>query len=137
MNRLMSLWRELALECAGWCGTSALLDLQKVEKRVEAEGESFFTITLPKFNKDFLRSLELGSVGPDLFLNFQKRGRLPIFLRGYLDQIFDSSGTLLDMPSVDCIRSVRQLTLVFGKIERPCSEERVDRANRQYVQIEE
>ena len=136
MKSLMSLWRELAEESAGWCCTSITRDLQTVARRVELEGESFFTITLPQFCKDFERSLELGSIGPDLFCGFHKRGGFPQFLGGFLGQIFDSSGTLLDTPSVDCIRAVRQLTLVFGKIERQCSDARIARAMRRYVEIE-
>lgn len=136
--RLTSLWRELANETASWCGTSAAQDYKKLLSRVEAEGESFLTITLPQFGKDFERSLELGSVGPGLFRSFaQRKGGLPRFLGGFLDQIFDSSGTLLDTPSVDCILAVRQLTLVFGKIFRVCSDARVRSAMRSYVELEQ
>jgi hypothetical protein len=136
MISLMSLWRELAQECASWCGTSTDLDLKKVEARVEAEGDEFFSITLPKFCRDFERSLELGSVAPGLFLDFKKRGGLPLFLRGFLEQIFDTYGVLLDEPSIECISAVRELTLVFGKIARPCKPSRVRRAMQQFVEIE-
>jgi len=137
MKSLMTLWRELAEESAGWCGTSALRDIKTVMERVEKEGDSFLTITLPQFEKDFVRSLEIGKVGSDLFLGFKKRSGLPVFLRGFLIQIFDTSGTLLDTPSIDCIRAVRQLTAGFGKIERQCSDARISRAMRRYVEIEE
>ena len=120
-NWLTSLWRELADELASWCGTSTTLDYKKLQRRVESEGESFLTITLPQYCKDFERSLELGSVGPGLFLEFQKAGGLPLFLRGFLDQVFDTKGVLLDKPNIDCILAIRQLTLMFGKIERPCT----------------
>jgi len=137
MKSLMSLWRELANESASWCCTSADRDIEYVAARIKAEGESFFTISLPQYAKDFERSLELGSIGPNLFPKFRARGGVPLFLRGFLDQIFDASGTLLDTPSVDCIRAVRQLTLVFGKIERQCSDARIARAMQRYVEIEE
>lgn len=133
----MSLWRVLAAECARRCDTSTDLDYNKLEVRVKAEGESFLTILLPQFSKDFKRSLEMGSVGPGSFRGFDlRRSGLPRFLAGFLDQIFDASGTLLDVPSIDCIRSVILLTESFGKIERLCSKERVNRAMRQYVEIE-
>jgi hypothetical protein len=138
MRRLISIWRELAVESASWCSTSATLDIKKLEWRVEHEGESFFTITLPQFGKDFERSLELGYVAPDLFGAFKKRSDgLPLFLGGFLEQVFDTCGALLDDPSIDCIESIRELTLVFGKIERPCTKVRVDRAMRKFVQLEE
>jgi len=138
MKSLMSLWRVLATDVARRCGTSAHRDIQTVAMRVRDEGESFLTITLPLFEKDFVRSLELGRIdSANLFKNFEKRGGLPAFLSGYTSQIFHSDGTLLDTPSVDCIDAVRQLTLVFGKIERPCSDARVARAMRRYVEVEE
>jgi hypothetical protein len=136
MKNLMSLWRSLACETARWCCTSAFLDIKLVEDRVREQGESFFTITLPQYCKDFERSLELGCIAPGLFLSFKKRGGLPVFLSGYLRQIFDTGGALLPDPSVECIRSVRQLTLVFGKIRRQCSDARIDGAMRRYVEIE-
>jgi len=137
MKDLMSLWRELANESASWCCTSAARDSERVAARVKSEGESFLTITLPQFGKDFEQALDAGSVGPSHFVGFRRRGGLPEFLRGFLDQVFDTDGTLLDVPSIDCILSIRQLTLLCGKIERVCSEERTSRAMRRYVEIEE
>jgi hypothetical protein len=136
MKSLMSLWRELANELASWCCTSAIRDIKTVTDRVEAEGDSFLTITLPQYAKDFERSLELGSIAPTGFLSFKKSGSLPAFLRGFLEQIFDSRGVLLDEPNIDCIRAVRELTLVFGRIERPCTPARVSHAMRRFVEIE-
>jgi hypothetical protein len=136
VKNLMSLWRSLAVESARWCCTSADLDIKLVEGRVESQGESFLTITLPQFSKDFERSLEMGCIASGLFLSFKKRGGLPVFLSGYLKQIFDTGGALLPEPSVDCIRAVRQLTLVFGKIRRQCSDARIDGAMRRFVEIE-
>nr|UJQ85752.1 MAG: hypothetical protein 3 [Leviviridae sp.] len=137
MKRLTSLWRELALECASWCGTSAERDIKTVAFRVEAEGESFLTITLPSYAKAFDKALDAGHLDSSHFTGFRCRGGLPLFLGGFLSQIFDPSGVLLDTPSVDCMRSVRQLTMVFGKIERQCSDARIARAMRQYVQVEQ
>nr|UJQ85328.1 MAG: hypothetical protein 3 [Leviviridae sp.] len=136
MISLTALWRELAVESASWCGTSADFDCKTVEARVEVEGESFLTITLPKFGKAFERSLELGFLDYSLFSGFLRRGRLPVFLRGFVSQIFDTQGTLLNEPSIDCIRAVRELTLAFGKIERMCSDTRVSHAMRRFVEIE-
>jgi len=137
MKRLTSLWRELALESASWCGTSAVRDIKTVTDRVEAEGESFLTITLPSFSKAFDKALDAKALDSSLFSSFKKRGGLPLFLGGFLSQIFDPSGTLLDEPSVDCIRAVRMLTMCFGKIERQCSQARISRAMRQFVKIEQ
>jgi len=136
MKRLTSLWRVLAQECGSRCGTSTIRDHKTVVDRVKVEGESFLTITLPRFCKDLERSLEDGKIGSDLFAGFQRRGGFPLFLGGFLRQIFDPCGVLLDEPNIDCISSIRELTSVFGKIERPCSNARVTRAMRQFVEIE-
>jgi len=136
MKSLMSLWRVLAAEASSRCQTSTIRDIKTVADRVEAEGESFLTITLPTFGKSLERALELGGFDDTSFPNFGRRRGYPEFLQGFLRQIFDPSGTLLDEPNVDCIRVVRQLTLSFGKIERPTSQRRTARAMRQFVETE-
>ncbi len=136
MKDLKALWSELARESASWCGTSAERDIETVAFRVKAEGESFLTITLPRFAKAFEKSLDNGALDYALFSGFLRRGGLPEFLRGFLSQIFDPSGVLLDEPSIDSIRAVRQLTLFAGKMKRMCSDARVASAMRTYVEIE-
>lgn len=138
MKSLMVLWKQLADELASWCHTSTTLDYKKLERRVEHEGDQFLTITLPRFAKGFERSLELGKVESNHFQGFAFSGGLPRFLEGFLSQVFDrGTGVLLDVPSVDCIFAVRQLTMVFGKILLPCSDARVRGAMQQYIDVEQ
>jgi hypothetical protein len=133
----MFLWRELADELASWCFTSATLDYKKLERRVEHEGVSFLTITLPAFCKDFERSLDEGCVSPTSFAGFQRKGGLPLFLGGFLERVFDTcSGKILDAPCIDAIFAIRQLTLAFGKIQIECSKERTADAVLKYVKCE-
>jgi hypothetical protein len=136
MKSLMSLWRVMADNVSHGCHTSTSDDYKKLVVRVEREGVSFLTITLPKYAKDFERSLELGCVAPGLFTAFQRRGGLPLFLRGFLEHVFDTSGSLLGNACVDCISAIRQLTMMYGKIELPCSKERTDRAIAGYLETE-
>jgi hypothetical protein len=136
MKSLMSLWRVMAAEAAMRCHTSTVRDSKTVADRVVAEGDSFLTITLPTFGKSLERALELGGFDDASFPNFGRRGGYPEFLQGFLRQIFDPCGTLLDKPDIDCIRSVRQLTLSFGKIERPATKAREARAMTQFVETE-
>jgi hypothetical protein len=136
MKSLMSLWRELAAEAASWCHTSAVRDIKTAADRVEYEGDSFLTITLPSFGKSLLRCLENGKIDDTSFAGFQRRGGLPLFLGGFLRQIFDTDGTLLDEPNVDCIRVVHELTSCMAKIERPCSTNRTNRAMQKFVEVE-
>jgi len=139
LKSLMLLWTKLAHECAGWCNnTSITMDCKTVRGRSNHEGLSFLTITLPSFGKDFEKSLDLGMVDRNLFHGFAWKGGLPKFLSGFLGLVFDrTSGVLLDDPSIDAIRSVRQLTLMFGKMHLPCSPERVAKAFAGYIECEQ
>jgi len=138
MKSLQLLWNVLANECANICCTSAAMDCRTVHRRIKHEGLSFLTITLPQFGKDFQKSLDQGVVDRSLFSSFKRKGELPRFLGGYLDLVFDrTSGRLLDEPSVDAIRVIRQLTLVFSKIEIPCSDARTFNAMEEFIQCEQ
>jgi len=137
LKSLMLLWKVLAQECANELCTSATRDYKIVTCRCEHEGLSFLTITLPKFGKDFQKSLDRGWVDRDLFQGFSWRAGLPRFLGGFLDRVFDrASGELLNEPDIDAIRSIRQLTLMFGKIQLPCSDARERAAMSDYVECE-
>jgi hypothetical protein len=134
----MLLWQEVANELATWCCTSTSLDYKTVQTRVEHEGDSFLTITLPNFCTDFQKSLVDGRVDRDQFQGFSFTGSLPRFLGGFFDLVFDrGTGLLLDNPSVDAIYSIRQLTLMFGKILLPCSDARKDAAIDGYLKCEQ
>jgi hypothetical protein len=103
---------------------------------------SFLTITLPAFCADFERGLSLGYIAPDAFQGFHRPNNaqgLPAFLRGFLELVFDKcTGSLLHASAVstEAIYAVRQLTLVFGKILEPCSDARVSKSIRNYVDVE-
>ncbi|DAD50590.1 RNA-directed RNA polymerase [ssRNA phage Zoerhiza.3_5] len=138
MKSMTDLWRELANELAGWCHTSTTQDYKKLLSRVENEGLSFLTISLPSFGKDFESCLDNGRVDDCSFSGFRRSCGLPLFLGGFLRQIFDtSSGVLLAEPSIDSIFAVRQLTTAFAKILLPCSEDRVTDAFESYVRCEQ
>jgi hypothetical protein len=129
----------ILLESGIRCGISTTRDWQTITRRVEHEGWSFLTITLTDFGKDFEKSLDQGHVADDQFTGFHRvSGGLPAFLRGFLQLVFDTDSLrLLDEPSIEAIRSVRQLTLMFGKVELPCSEKRVAAAFVKFVECEQ
>jgi hypothetical protein len=121
--------------------------------RVESQGEQFLTITLPQFGKDFEKSLDRGGVasGRGSFGNYgsgdpsrnvfvgyafgKSEGRaLPLFLSGFTSRIFDSnSGGLVDDVGLECVRAVRQICLMFGKIRQEVSDEKLSKAFIDYV----
>jgi hypothetical protein len=146
----------MANELAVRCCTSATLDVKYVKSRVEHEGLSFLAITLADYGKAIERWLDQGFVVPSDASSF-KTGSLhigfPPFLGGFLGLVFDrTSGVLLESPSIEAIYSLRQLTLVFGKIALPdatsnggislrgnrqvVSQERERRAMVEYLQCE-
>lgn len=69
------LWAATLEDLGRRCSVDTALDAEYVERRVAAEGEEFFTTTLPQFGKDLERSLEDRAIGWDLFQGFKRRKR--------------------------------------------------------------
>jgi len=138
MKSLMTLYHQLLVETGSWCHTSTIRDWKTITDRVKDEGLSFLTIVLPKFGKDLLVGLDQSKVDRHLFAGFQRKGELPRFLGGFLDQIFDrSTGVLLDEPDLESIRSVLQITLLSEKIELETTRKRQAKAFRDFVKCEQ
>lgn len=137
MKSLMLLWNEAAKELGGWCHTSTDRDFKTVIDRVKHEGLSFLTISLPSYCSDFQKSLEQEYVASTSFSGFRRRRGLPAFLSGFLSRVFSADGRLLADPDVDAIHAIRQLTLMFSKINLPCSDARERGAYAQFVKCEE
>jgi len=140
VKSLISLLQCVLIDLGTRCGISTSKDLKTILVRIEHEGWSFLTITLSDFGKDFQKSLDRGHVGSDLFQGFATTGRggIPSFLGGFLRLVFDAdSGRLLQDPSIEAIRAVRQLTLMWGKMLLDCTPERVDAALDRYLQCEQ
>jgi len=157
MKRLISLLQYVLEDSGTWCRTSTTRDLKEIKRRVEHEGISFLTISLTNFGKDFEKSLDQGYVDPSLFFGFKRRGVTPLFLGGFLDHVFDrDTGVLLDFSEmqintvhdvsllnekehlfINSIRAIRQITLMFGKVNYDCSENRTRKAIQNYLVCEE
>ncbi len=137
MKSLMMLWTKVAEELGDQCGVSTAADDSAVRGRIKAQGWSFMTISLPQFCKDFERSLADGQISTTSFSGFRRKGGTPILLGGFLDLIFDrGTGILLPEPSIDSIQAVRQLTLLYSKLELPTSSQREAAAMRGFVEVE-
>jgi len=137
MKRLMSFLQCVLDDLGTWCHTSTDRDLKTVAARFEHEGWSFLTITLTNFGRDLEKGLDQGFVSDDLFAGFKRRGGLPEFAQGFLRNVFDpKTGRLLDEPSVTCVWALRQLTLMWGKINLPCSDARERKAINGFVECE-
>lgn len=121
------------------CATrqSAMRDIETLQSRVKHEGLSFLTITLPQYGSDFERSLDQGHIVPTCFRMFKKHGVIPVFLKGILAQVFDAdTGGILDDPSVEAIRAIRQVAYTLKKLKLACSPNRVSRAFSGYISDE-
>ncbi len=128
MKSLVLLWSVLAKDLASACHTSTDRDIRTVAGREEHEGTSFLTITLPAFGKAFDKALQEGTLTTTSFRKV--RSGLPMFLSGFLRQVFNADGVILPQNeiSVDAVEAVRQLCYVFQKIELRCSPEREQQA---------
>jgi hypothetical protein len=137
MKSLMRLLREVLLDRGTWCNVSTTLDFKTIERRVKDEGVSFLTITLPVLGQDLQKGLDLGQIDPTFFRGFPKKAKAPLLLGGFFDLIFDrNNGSLLEFPDSDAIQAIRQISLMFAKIDLPCTERRTRAAIQKYIQCE-
>lgn len=135
---------QMILEDSGIrCGVNTQRDFKTIASRVEDEGLSFLTITLPSFLDDLYRSLDEGGVSPNMFPSFKKgrNMRIPVFLQGFMEQIFDPKGGQIlntgdSRKAARAIQSIAQITGLSKKIELPCTPQRVQKAFTRYVQNE-
>lgn len=114
-------------------------DMQTINLRVENEGLSFLTITLPNFLQDIFKCLEEGKVTLHDFSGWKKRGCLPVFLQGFTKLIFSESGRLHETNSqhIYATRAVRQICSLFKKKKELCSEKRIRESLDSYCQVDD
>jgi len=112
-------------------------DLIRLRSRVEHEGLSFLTITLPSLGKDLDRSLSNGCIAPTAFRSFTKFRKAPAFLRGFFGRVFDVDGRIYDKPDVQAIEGIRQIAYFLKKVKVPCSSNRVAAALKKFVKDEQ
>jgi hypothetical protein len=105
MKSRSEIWLSLLDEIGRDCSVSTSLDHKMVERRRREEGESFFTISLPLFHRDLLRSLEEQRIPSDAFPGYSRRmltdnhgikhRGTPKFLGEFLDLLFTSESRVL------------------------------------------
>jgi hypothetical protein len=132
----------MAHDAAIRCCTSTGRDQLRLADRVEHEGLSFLTITLPTLAEGLQKGLERGRTVPLDYPGFRCRGSFPTFLSGLFAQVFDrSTGKVLENHESDeisdAIQMIRQLSLAFQKVELDCSPIRVASAFSSYIQAED
>ena len=81
MKNRSEIWLSVLEDLGNTCSVSTREDAQYVRSRVSAEGDSFFTVTLPQFGKDLELALSTGELTSDLFAGFGRRNlRLEVLL---------------------------------------------------------
>lgn len=147
MKSRTELWQGMLADAGMRCSVSTSelsRDAQRVKERVTHEGESFYTLTLPAFGKDFEKSIRSGFIDDESFSGWSRKAsklkvrKTPVFLGGLLDRVFDSeTGVILDQPCIDSVQAVRQLTLAFGKLKELCDPDKVGLAYGQYIETDQ
>lgn len=138
MRSLVDLAESLLQDLGEQCGAEGVRkDLESMRSRVEHEGDSFITITLPAFADALERALEEGSVALRPWKGFAlQRSGVPRFLSGFLRRVFDSDGLLMASPSTDCIFAIRQFCRFAKRVLLPCKREVEIAAVEEYVQCD-
>lgn len=73
MKNRSEIWLSALEDLGSTCSVSTLEDALYVRDRVSAEGDSFFTVTLPQFGKDLEEALSTEVLSPALFKGFARR----------------------------------------------------------------
>lgn len=115
-------------------------DKKYIRLRLEKEGLSFLTITLPSFASDLEQCLEQRRIGSEYFRSFRKYRSIPAFMQGMVSQLFDvETGRITNEESPQfpiVLEGIRQTCLFFKKIELPCTPEREKKALDAFIDIE-
>lgn len=138
MKSLISFLHIVLTDMEHWCRISTTRDRKTISRRIEKEGLSFLTISLPAFSRDLEKCLDEGCIPDDSFASFNKDSSgFPRLFGEFLRSIFDpTTRVLLDAPCVICISNLRQFTLMWAKIDIPCTLPRVKAALKNYVQCD-
>lgn len=113
------------------------MDTRTVRTRVSSEGLSFLTRTLPKLGRALDEALESGVLHPPREFKLEHRGvSRPAFMQAYFRTIFNEDGHLLDSPSPEAIKHLRQVMFEFYKLELPFARAQSDAVIANFVAVE-
>lgn len=95
-------------------------DIQTINQRIQHEGLSFVTKTLPAFGKHILQAYSTGQFQRQPAFHTRRGRALPEFLIGFTELLFDKkSGVILDDPCYVSAWAVHQITNLLYKYELP------------------
>lgn len=139
MNRPTMLLCALIEEILSQHKLPANRDVETVQHRVENEGDSFLTITLPELGATLEAALESGLLTREMCPSFghNKRGKLPRFLQGLFRKIFSEDGVLREDADPDAIYGIRQICYWNKKPKAVSNSRRVKATIDKYLRVEE
>ncbi len=121
-------------------GADMTRDWITIQSRLQSEGLSFLTITLPTFTSWLEQSLEAGHTLPTIYSSFRraKNRSFPCFMQGLVKCVFDSrTGDLLSEADPSAVFFIRSICSLFKKVKLPCTKVRNDKAVKKFVDTDE
>jgi len=137
----LNILRLLVLDAALNCAADTGRDWMTIQSRVDREGLSFLTITLPRFSSWLEQSLEEGAALPTILPFFHRKSgkyrSLPAFLWGLTVRIFDpTSGLLREDADPSAVYFIRQICSFLKKVKLPCTERRNEAAISKFLETD-
>ena len=122
-------------ELGGKYGVRTDRDVETLTSRFDAEGLSFLTITLPNMEKELTRSVSSGVISHNLLALMGSAGGAPRFLGGFLEKIFFDGTNVSGYEEFrgSVFRDLRQLLVLFSKVDVDCTPVRKERSLEQYI----
>lgn len=95
-------------------------DLETIKLRFENEGFGFLSIALSSLCSSIDSGLAEGRFTCPSHFSKVRGGSIPKFLQGLICKVFDSkTGALLEHPSVGALKCIREVLLMFKKVQLP------------------
>lgn len=141
LSTMLQIWEAAISDCGSACATTIVemqRDIATLRRSVTSRGLGTFVLDLPLLDDTLLSLLENGSVrfSGHLHGRRSKKDLRPRFLWAFWSLVSDASGCLLQDPDPDAIRSIRQLSCLFKKLEVACSSDRLKKAVEEFHEIE-
>lgn len=111
-------------------------DLETLTSRVQCEGLSFLTKTLPRLGKWFDQLLVENEVSPPPGFATKKGSSIPAFMQAYFTLVLDDDGRVRDNADPAVVSHIRQVCFVLYKLELPYSSEQEESVVDSFVQNE-
>jgi hypothetical protein len=111
------------------------LDWTKVQKRLQSEGISFLTKSLPRLGKSFDKALS----SQDAFLpvGFKSTGNIPKFLGWLFKRVVSDDGRVRSDADIQAVKHIRQLLYLLYKLELPYAQKDTERVLEAFTEVDQ